>query len=108
MVSSNTSLHSLILDFVCVLGKLRICLGRGPGDVGGTSLSVRCRFVAKVRSLDPSYSNVVPWQPRGYKRKRGREGGPAIMTEETNGPEVKKLFSPLLDQEEQVSGEPQY
>lgn len=30
------------------------------------------RFVAKVQSLDPAYKDVIPWEPRGYRRKRPR------------------------------------
>lgn len=51
------------------------------------------RFVAKVRSLDPSYRDVVPWQPRAYSRKRSR----AVKDEGSEGgPETKKLHSPLV------------
>ena len=53
------------------------------------------RFVAKVRSLDPSYRDVMPWQPRGYSRKRGREGG-REGEGQVHEPQAKKLFSPLL------------
>lgn len=53
------------------------------------------RFVSKVRALDPSYRDVVPWQPRAYSRKRGRERGSGGEDE----PQVKKLFSPLLEAE---------
>ena len=28
------------------------------------------KFVAKVKSLDPNYKDVIPWQPRAYQRKR--------------------------------------
>ena len=55
------------------------------------------RFVAKVRSLDPSYRDVMPWQPRAYSRKRGREGGGGGGGGKVqHEPQAKKLFSPLL------------
>ena len=34
------------------------------------------RFVAKVQALDPSYKDIVPWEPRGYSRKRSRHYRP--------------------------------
>lgn len=44
------------------------------------------RFVAKVRELDPRYKNIIPWQPRGYQRKRPQniqteplKKGPSIL-----------------------------
>ncbi|CAI8006007.1 hypothetical protein GBAR_LOCUS4523 [Geodia barretti] len=61
------------------------------------------RFVAKVRSLDPSYRDVVPWQPRGYKRKRHREGQSTEPAKEASGPQIKRLYSPLLAEEEKMS-----
>lgn len=51
--------------------------------------------MAKVRALDPSYRDVMPWEPRAYSRKRRREGG----SEGEREPQAKKLFSPLLDAE---------
>lgn len=38
------------------------------------------RFVAKVRTLDPSYRDVIPWEPRGYHRKRSRVPGDVAKT----------------------------
>ena len=60
------------------------------------------RFVDKVRTLDPAYLNVMPWQPRSYSRKRGRGRGEEGEEErvEGNEPQRKKLFSPLLAKEE--------
>ena len=49
------------------------------------------RFVQRVRVLDPSYREAVPWQPRGYSRKRSHEG-------HASNPQTKKLCSPLLEQ----------
>lgn len=57
--------------------------------------------MAKVRALDPSYRDVMPWQPRAYSRKRregGSEGGRGGSGGESE-PQAKKLFSPLLDAE---------
>ena len=31
------------------------------------------QFVGKVRTLDPSYEDVTPWELRGYRRKRSLE-----------------------------------
>lgn len=31
------------------------------------------RFVSKVRTLDPSYADIIPWEPRGYRRKRSHD-----------------------------------
>ena len=91
---------------VCLFGIIECCLGWSD-QVSWYSLSLCVRythrFVAKVRSLDPSYRDVVPWQPRGYRRKRGREGQTTALATEAKGPQVKRLFSPLLEQEEQVS-----
>lgn len=51
--------------------------------------------MAKVRSLDPSYKDMVPWQPRAYSRKRSR----AVKDEGSEGgPEAKKLHSPLVQE----------
>ena len=41
--------------------------------------------------LDPSYREAVPWQPRGYSRKRAHEG-------HATNPQTKRLCSPLLEQ----------
>lgn len=49
------------------------------------------RFVQRVRVLDPSYREAVPWQPRGYSRKRPHVGHAA-------NPQTKRLCSPLLEQ----------
>ena len=49
------------------------------------------RFVQRVRVLDPSYREAVPWQPRGYSRKRTHESHAA-------NPQTKRLCSPLLEQ----------
>lgn len=46
------------------------------------------RFVSKVRSLDPTHTDI-PWKPRAYTRKRPR--GP------TSSPPAKQLHSPLTD-----------
>lgn len=54
--------------------------------------------MAKVRALDPSYRDVMPWQPRAYSRKR-REGGSEGGRGGGSVPQAKKLFSPLLDAE---------
>ena len=49
-----------------------------------------------MRSLDPSYKDVVPWQPRAYSRKRSR----AVKDKgNKGGPEAKKLHSPLVQEE---------
>jgi hypothetical protein len=58
------------------------------------------RFVAKVRSLDPSYRDVVPWQPRGYKRKRQSDGQSTEPAKVASGPQGLRLYSSLLDEEE--------
>ena len=59
-----------------------------------------CRFVAKVRTLDPSYQSVMPWQPRAYSRKRrGRGGGEGLAEDVNEEPQTKKLYSPLLARE---------
>ena len=52
------------------------------------------RFVERVRALDPSYKDAIPWQPRGYSRKRSHE---SHMTPTV--PQRKKLCSPLLENE---------
>ena len=83
-----------------------VCLCDWGFEVPGCwqySLFCPCRFVAKVRSLDPSYRDVVPWQPRGYKRKRRREGQSTEPAKEASGPQIKRLYSPLLAEEEKVS-----
>ena len=46
------------------------------------------RFVSKVRSLDPTHTDI-PWKPRAYTRKRPR--GP------TSSSPAKQLHSPLTD-----------
>lgn len=51
------------------------------------------RFTAKVRQLDPTYQDTVPWQPRAYHRKRSHG---SHVTEPQN---KKKLCSPILEAE---------
>ena len=63
-------------------------------SVGMSCVWCLIRFVAKVRALDPSYRDVMPWQPRAYSRKREREGGRGGG--QVHEPQAKKLFSPLL------------
>ena len=63
-------------------------------SVGLSHVWCLVRFVAKVRALDPSYRDVMPWQPRAYSRKREREGG--REGQQVHEPQAKKLFSPLL------------
>lgn len=46
------------------------------------------RFVSKVRSLDPTHTDI-PWKPRAYTRKRPR--GPTSLSP------AKQLHSPLTD-----------
>jgi hypothetical protein len=93
---------------------LRVCVCVGVTEnlswlrsliVGETLFSVPCRFVAKVRSLDPSYRDVVPWQPRGYKRKRQSDGQSTEPAKVASGPQGLRLYSSLLDEEEKVSAQ---
>ena len=58
------------------------------------------KFVAKVQRLDPSYQDTIPWQPRGYNRKRSH--GSHVMPSDfhTSGSASKKLCSPLLEKEQ--------
>jgi len=52
------------------------------------------RFVERVRALDPSYKDAIPWQPRGYSRKRSHGSHMTLTVTQR-----KKLCSPLLEQE---------
>ena len=61
------------------------------------------KFVAKVQRLDPSYKDIIPWQPRGYNRKRSHDSHVTSVdhsTISTSGSASKKLCSPLLEKEQ--------
>lgn len=61
------------------------------------------KFVAKVQQLDPSYKDTIPWQPRGYSRKRSHDSHVTSYnphTSEAEGTASKKLCSPLLEKEQ--------
>ena len=60
------------------------------------------KFVAKVRKLDPNYKDIIPWQPRGYSRKRPHDNH---MTSSDSHVTSKKLCSPLLEKEEKLKPE---
>ena len=82
--------------------------GRERGSHHMQPSGIQClatnRFVAKVRSLDPSYKDVVPWQPRAYSRKRSR----AVKDRGSKGgPEAKKLHSPLVQEGKARDSTPQ-
>ena len=58
--------------------------------------------MAKVQQLDPSYKDAIPWQPRGYSRKRVHNSHAMSCdpcTSEVEGVASKKLCSPLLEKE---------
>lgn len=59
------------------------------------------KFVAKVQKLDPSYKDIIPWQPRGYSRKRSHDSLEPASDTSTTGSASKKLCSPLLEKEQQ-------
>lgn len=54
------------------------------------------KFVTKVQSLDPSYKGTIPWQSRGYTRKRSHD---QMGTSHDGSHDTKKLCSPLLEKE---------
>ena len=58
------------------------------------------KFVAKVQRLDPSYRDTIPWQPRGYSRKRSHESHVTSSDPHPSGSATKKLCSPLLEKEQ--------
>ena len=60
------------------------------------------KFVAKVQRLDPSYRDTIPWQPRGYSRKRSHESHVTSSDPRPHpsGSATKKLCSPLLEKEQ--------
>ena len=58
------------------------------------------KFVAKVQRLDPSYKDIIPWQPRGYNRKRSHDSHVTSLDHPTTS---KKLCSPLLEKEQEKS-----
>ena len=58
------------------------------------------KFVAKVQRLDPSYRDTIPWQPRGYSRKRSHESHVTSSNPHASGSTTKKLCSPLLEKEQ--------
>ena len=63
------------------------------------------KFVAKVQQLDPSYRDTIPWQPRGYSRKRSHDSHVTSYdphTSEAEGTASKKLCSPLLEKEQSM------
>lgn len=58
------------------------------------------KFVAKVQRLDPSYRDTIPWQPRGYSRKRSHENHVTSSDPHASCTATKKLCSPLLEKEQ--------
>ena len=64
------------------------------------------KFVAKVQQLDPSYKDTIPWQPRGYSRKRSHDSHVMSHYDPNNASEAegqvacKRLCSPLLEKEQ--------
>ena len=54
------------------------------------------KFVSKVQTLDPSYKGTIPWQNRGYTRKRSHD--PNTVSHDSS---AKKLCSPLLEREKE-------
>ncbi len=49
-----------------------------------------------MQTLDPSYKGTIPWQNRGYARKRSHD-----TSTESHDSSVKKLCSALLDREKE-------
>ena len=61
------------------------------------------KFVAKVQQLDPSYKDTIPWQPRGYNRKRSHDSHVTSCydpSEAEGQAACKRLCSPLLEKEQ--------
>lgn len=57
------------------------------------------KFVAKVQQLDPSYKDTIPWQPRGYSRKRSHDSH-VMSSYDPSEAEGQGLCSPLLEKEQ--------
>ncbi len=64
------------------------------------------KFVTKVQQLDPTYKDTIPWQPRGYNRKRSHDSHVMPYYDPNNTSEAeglvacKRLCSPLLEKEQ--------